>query len=431
MKKKTNLNDNTRRLFALRTVWNGLCTVFSRVTAFFSFAVCVGTLCLALSIWVNHSPSYLSGFLLTVVWLLLLVLTPLLLFAFGYVRGSWGMYDDFCRVGWCNSAGEAPQLTKREKDGNMEVLTFHSKGLVRQAWIDNKDVISSALNRYIVSVSQGNSLQEIVVRCVAFDDVLGSIIPWTREHMDRTNDAMLVLGRSLSGDVTVSLDSCPHWLIASASGGDKTTLCICMLMQAIIRGSKVYIYDGKGGLDYMPLIRRDAQFTDNPGVLCEYLADIQEELARRLNEFREVGVTSISEFRQVTGKRLPRIFLMVDEVSTVLDTHGKNAEQKALISKILEGLAQIAQKGRAVGIHSIYSMQNPSRQELPSAIQANTDKLCGKADPVLSQMVLNSNIADTIPKDSHGLFYLAAGAETLLFQGFYFEKDTFLSTTEK
>lgn len=417
---KYQLNQATRRKYLMHTLFNGIRNIFTNRKSALLFILCAALFSVFLNLWKNLSPAYLQAFMNTVCIILFVFALPVLIAMQGYTKGSLPIYNDFCRAGWNNAAGEAPYLLSRAQDGDIEILSFQCKGMPLQTWLDNRELISSALNRYLVSIEQGNRLQEIIVRCVEFDNVIGAVIPWEDSMTDYTDDSKIKLGRSLAGDVVVSLDTCPHWMIASASGGGKTNICLCILAQMQLRDALVYIYDGKGGLDYLPIIMRGAELAKTAESFLEHLQQIVSEMERRFEAFNSVHATTIQDYRKLSGETLPRIVLLVDEVSTVLDKHGKNTKQKEIIDKIIELLSQIAQTGRVVGVHSIYAMQNPSRQELPSAVQVNTDKLCGKGDTVLSQMVLNSSIADTIPKKSHGIFYLSAGAETTQFQSYYF-----------
>lgn len=95
-----------------------------------------------------------------------------------------------------------------------------------------------------------------------------------------------------------------------------------------------------------------------------------------------------------------------------------NKEDKERIDTIIGYLSTIARQGRAVGIHLILSMQRPDASILPGQIKNNIDcRICGRADGVLSQIVLDSTEAsDAIPKDAQGRFLMADGT---VFQGFW------------
>ena len=81
--------------------------------------------------------------------------------------------------------------------------------------------------------------------------------------------------------------------------------------------------------------------------------------------------------------------------------------------------------GRAVGIHLIISTQRPDASAVPGSIKSNLDvRICGKADATLSTIILGDGRAnEVIPKDSQGRFVLANGAEDIIFQGYYYDRN--------
>jgi S-DNA-T family DNA segregation ATPase FtsK/SpoIIIE len=83
-------------------------------------------------------------------------------------------------------------------------------------------------------------------------------------------------------------------------------------------------------------------------------------------------------------------------------------------------LASIARLGRAFGIHLILATQRPDATIISGQIKNNIDfRVCGRADNVLSQIVLDStDAADLIPKDVSGHFLLQDGT---LFQAYWFD----------
>jgi len=418
---KNSLNQQNRNQYYYRTLINGISRSFTTASGFFRCMIALVCVTLALTGWEYFAPSYLHAFMHTINAILFCCSLPFIFLSIGYIRGSQQLYNDLWRVGLKNAADEAPYLIERTWDGKKEILQFRCKGIPLKDWLDNRELLSTALNRYIVSVKQGRRPQVIIVTCVDQDDVIGTCIPWDDQMTDYNDESKIYLGCSRAGDLSISLDSMAHLLIAGATGSGKTNLCNCILTQMQQRGALIYIYDGKGGLDYTQILLRNADLAENAYKLLLFLDKLVQELNRRFELFVSAGVRSLSDYAKITGEQLPRIVLLVDEASTVLDTNGKTTAAKEEIRKIISGLSLIAQKGRVVGIHSIYAMQNPARLELPSAVQANLDKICGKADTVLSKMVLNSEIADTIPKDSHGIFYLKDSADMTEFQAYYYQ----------
>lgn len=86
-------------------------------------------------------------------------------------------------------------------------------------------------------------------------------------------------------------------------------------------------------------------------------------------------------------------------------------------------MSVIARQGRTFGIHLILATQRPDANILTGQIHNNIDyRVCGRADNMLSQIILhNTDAADSIPKDSQGLFITY---DKTIFQGFLFDEKT-------
>ena len=144
-------------------------------------------------------------------------------------------------------------------------------------------------------------------------------------------------------------------------------------------------------------------------------------LQKRKELFSEAGVPNLNEYNRLTGGDFPRYILACDEIAEVLDKTGLNKEQKELVAQIESRLSMIARQGRAFGIHLILATQRPDATILSGQIRNNIDcRLCGRADNVLSQIILDStDAADLIPKHAKGRFLLHDGT---VFQGFWLDE---------
>lgn len=102
-----------------------------------------------------------------------------------------------------------------------------------------------------------------------------------------------------------------------------------------------------------------------------------------------------------------------------MDKTGLDKRKKELVSKIEYAMSVIARQGRAFGVHLIIATQRPDANILNGQIRNNIDiRVCGRADDVLSQIILdNTDASDKIPKNSQGRFLTNSG---ILFQSYYF-----------
>ena len=123
--------------------------------------------------------------------------------AVGYVPEALEMQHNFARIGFTNSAGEAPYLVQKEQRGNAVILTYHCTGFPVSAWVDKQLELESALNMLIASVKEGNDRRTVSLCCVPPEHVFDTI-EWHERYILRNEDNKLILGRGLTGDGTRS-----------------------------------------------------------------------------------------------------------------------------------------------------------------------------------------------------------------------------------
>jgi len=150
------------------------------------------------------------------------------------------------------------------------------------------------------------------------------------------------------------------------------------------------------------------------------LTELVDELQRRKVLLAASGQPNIDRYNEATGEDLPRYIFACDEIAEVLDKTGLTKEQKEIVGKIESKLSMIARQGRAFGIHLILATQRPDANILSGQIKNNVNcRICGRADTILSQIILDSTAAaEQIPKDARGRFLLHDGT---LFQAYWFD----------
>lgn len=105
--------------------------------------------------WPYHLPASLAGLMLVPAAFTYLCWAAVSAAAVGYVPGALEMQHNFARIGFTNSAGEAPYLVQKEKCGNAVILTYHCMGFPASVWADKQLELESALNMLIASVKEG------------------------------------------------------------------------------------------------------------------------------------------------------------------------------------------------------------------------------------------------------------------------------------
>ena len=350
--------------------------------------------------------------------------TCVLLILYGTPFSSNRITSAFRRIGLTNSAGETPLLTAKHKDElNREVIVFEFEavGIPVVEWENKSQRIEAALNVHIVKLIEGRNKRTILLYAVPANNNLSEHINWKDEYLVQ-DCSTLVLGRSLLGMVTVDLAKIPHILLGGSTGSGKSVLLKLLLMQAVKKNAIVTIADFKGGVDFPSVWHDKCQMCFDEDLLLELLSEFIKELQRRKTIFRENGSPNLMEYNKRTGENLRRYIFACDEISELLDKTGLTKEKKEKVSLIESKLAVIARQGRAFGLHLILATQRPDATILSGQIRNNIDcRICGRADKVLSQIILDSSAAaEQIPKNTAGRFLLYDGT---IFQAFWFDEN--------
>lgn len=342
--------------------------------------------------------------------------------ALTYVDGPLGplaVRQNMQRIGLVNKFGEAPFLLRKSNDPNTPngmILVFENRNIPRERWDEKQIEIEAAFNIFITKVKSGKNRRIVEVYAVLADCGLPDKVAWS-DGLLSLEEFVLVLGQGLGGLVTVNLTKIPHILIGGATGSGKSILLKLLLMQCLKKDVSLYLCDFKGGIDY-PGWQYICHMICSENKLLDTLKELTGELETRKNVLHEAGCPNLETYNKKVRHLYKRIIIAIDEVAEVLDKTGRTKEDKERIDTIIGYLSTIARQGRAVGIHLILSTQRPDATILPGQVKNNIDcRICGRADNVLSQIVLDSAEANTtIPKDAQGRFLMSDGT---IFQGFW------------
>jgi S-DNA-T family DNA segregation ATPase FtsK/SpoIIIE len=217
----------------------------------------------------------------------------------------------------------------------------------------------------------------IPATCFLFDllgldrgDLRSAIVERWRSGKGRPRTAV---GLGAQGVVELDLISDgPHMLVAGTTGSGKSEL-----LQSLVAGLSIanapgqvafVLVDYKGGATFVDCGRLPHTLgvvTDLDAHLTRRaLRSLDAELRRREVLFADVGARDLDQYhRTTTGQHgsLHRLVLIVDEFATL-------AEE---LPDFLDGLIDIAQRGRSLGIHLILATQRPGGVISPE-IRANT-----------------------------------------------------------
>lgn len=324
-------------------------------------------------------------------------------------------------VGFKDKSGDTPLLLSRYKEGKTEIFEFYSPTLPLTEYEKRITIIENALNTKVVDISLGNDLQHILLKTVPAKNKLPDKIEWDSSLLAEKT-SKFVIGESQIDTVSFDLNVTPHILIGGSSGSGKSALFKLILAQAITKGYDVYVADFKGGVDFNGFWRNKCDIITDRERLMKRLDFIVKELETRKEMFRKTNCNNIVQYNNMLGCDLQRIIFGCDEIAELLDKTGLSKNEKENINQVESKFSLIARQGRAFGIHMVFATQRPDSEVLKGQIKNNFDyRICGRADKVLSQIILdNPEAAEKIAKDEQGVFLTNTG---VLFKAYYLNED--------
>lgn len=360
--------------------------------------------------------------LFNLIFLCVMVLLSLfLLYFFGRPWRAGNVEQNLRRIHFVNSADEPPTFVQRTQgEDGIQIMEFETYGIPLAQWQDKQSELESALNCYIVDCYEGQNRRRIILEVVKADRNLPKRIDW-RDRFLLQEEFQLSVGLGLRGNIQFDLTKIPHALIGGSTGSGKTILLKCLLYQCHKKGAQVYIADFKGGVDFSASWKKTFTFITEEAELLSCLTDLADELNSRKQSLTQRDCENIQVYNEKVDTPLKRLIFACDEIAEVLDKTGLSKEKKAVVLEIENKLSILARQGRAFGIHLILGTQRPDANILAGQIRNNLDfRICGRADDVLSKIVLDNTIASEIPKKSQGRFMLADGT---LIQAYYFNRN--------
>ncbi len=156
-----------------------------------------------------------------------------------------------------------------------------------------------------------------------------------------------------------------HVLISGKSGSGKSTLLHAFITNTALRYSpdevELYLVDFKKGVEFKAYAEGNLPHARVVAIESErefglsVLIRLDAELRHRGDRFRELRVQDIRGYRNTcSGKRMPRILLIVDEFQELFVEDDRLAQDASLY------LDRLVRQGRAFGIHVLLGSQTLS-----------------------------------------------------------------------
>lgn len=207
----------------------------------------------------------------------------------------------------------------------------------------------------------------------------------------------------------------PHGLVAGTTGSGKSELLQTLIASLAVANRPdqmaFVLVDYKGGSAFKECSRLPhtvGMVTDLDGHLTERaLASIAAELRRREVILSEAGAKDLEAYWRVSGTEGPglgRLVIVIDEFASLVEE----------LPEFVDGLVDLARRGRSLGIHLILATQRPSGV-VSAAIRTNTNLRIAMrvTDAADSVDVIDSPLASRIAKSSPGRGYARVGHEEL------------------
>jgi S-DNA-T family DNA segregation ATPase FtsK/SpoIIIE len=222
-----------------------------------------------------------------------------------------------------------------------------------------------------------------------------------------------LIGDGPTGPVEVDLRrDGPHALIAGTSGAGKSELLQALVASLALTNPpdalNVVLVDYKGGSAFAEcreLPHCVGLVTDLDGHLVNRaLASLSAELRRREAILAEAGAKDIEDYWAVTGGRLPRLVIVIDEFASLVEE----------VPEFVTGVVGIGMRGRSLGVHVVLATQRPGGA-VNAELRANVNlRICLRVTSTSeSSDVIDVPDAARISRHHPGRAYLRTGHSDL------------------
>ena len=205
------------------------------------------------------------------------------------------------------------------------------------------------------------------------DVLLSKTIQSTEYNQGSSLALPLILGEGTIGNtIMVDLARMPHLLIAGSTGSGKSVALNAMLMSLLCKLGpdelKLILIDPKRleFVSYAHIAHLLFPIVTDPKRAAPVLRWVVKEMEKRYERMAQCGARNIfdhNEFAKQTGEeQLPFIVIVIDELSDLMLTAGRDVEDL---------ITRVTQMARAAGIHMIVATQRPSVDVITGLIKVN------------------------------------------------------------
>jgi S-DNA-T family DNA segregation ATPase FtsK/SpoIIIE len=208
---------------------------------------------------------------------------------------------------------------------------------------------------------------------------------------------------------SISLPLAPHIMVAGTTGSGKSYWMHGAIRWALSQNMHVFAIDPKWG-EFGEYVGKYPRFyhAANPDAFIPTMNYLVDLMNQNYQAMAKVGAKNIREWAALGG--MTPVVLIIDELADAVLTYGDTFSTPLL---------QLAQKGRAAGIHVIAGTQAPTAKLLSGELKANFPvKIAFKtANATASRVVLDCNGAERLAGRGDGLCITETG-ELVRFKGY-------------
>ena len=292
--------------------------------------------------------------------------------------------------------GKRPKLLKVEEiDENRTKLELLSEGVGEERYKARMDDLRAAAGQRVESINfkkdDSRKMEIYLAKRLLPEKVLYSDL-----ISHATTPYSFVVGKSMAGVVTASLETTPHFMVAGATDGGKSVTFKSYLTGLLESSERIQFYL----MDFKGTELNDFKGLPNVVVVNEilegqiWLDKLVKEMESRYKSLADKGHNKIDPERD----NLDRIVIAIDECSDIRKAR-RGEPSYTVYEKMRIAIDDLARKARASGIHLMVATQKIDKATLDTRVQENIQgRLALRMDtPENSRRVLQNEMACGLP----------------------------------
>lgn len=334
------------------------------------------------------------------------------------------------RIGLAGSDGQFFNVVAVIKTDEFKTtLVIKSVGIGLEKYQIRKGDIESSFAEMVDSIVNGSNPQIIIMYLTK--KKLPTLVEYRGLEGNLIKPNSFIVGESMKGIVTRTLESLPHLLIAGTTGGGKSVFFKQTLLSLLKTTPhlQLYLLDLKRGVEMREFGElSNVRIAKTEEEACQMLKKLKDEMDRRFKYLERTGHKEIVPQRDGMDK----IVIGIDEASVLYTKVRSNDSKAQLINSAREYTDELAKLARAAGMHLILATQKVSKETIDTKVQENIGgRVCFRMNTMVNSItVLGNKKAFDLP-DIKGRAIWASGNEFLELQCPFIDEDELKAEIEQ